>query len=252
MTISRVLSTIAPIDGWLSSHEGYLLYGLAKDLRRNGEIVEIGSWLGKSTICLAAGSQAGSRAKVTAIDPHKGEFSGKNGIGKKSPTFTRFEKNLIKAGVRDLVVPLLTTSERAEKTWKRPIALLFIDGLHDYQHTLQDFSLWEPHVMEGGVVAFHDAFCGHIGPEKIVLQKILKSNKWSDIGVVGSIIFAKKAKPIHFYQKIDVIRCKIFISLALKLHHAKFPTFITFFLIHRIIKLLLLNRYTWKLLTQHI
>ena len=61
---------IQHIDGWLTDEEAKLLYKLAKNCK--GVIVEIGSWKGKSTICMAKGSKAGNNVKIYAIDPHVG------------------------------------------------------------------------------------------------------------------------------------------------------------------------------------
>jgi len=203
MTRSQILTYISQLDGWLSMHEGFFLYESARLGKGKGEIVEIGSWMGKSTICLAAGSASKNREKIHAIDPHKGEFSKNNTIGKKSPTFKKFRDNLQKAGLLSYVKPLITTSRTAAKAWKRPIRLLFIDGLHDYKNTLQDFTLWSPFVSTSGIIAFHDAFCGHNGPERVVLENVLQS-EWKNIGVVGSIIFVQKGKPksvLHYERR---------------------------------------------------
>ena len=58
--ISQIMQPLAPhevsshvkgIHGWLTEEEGTLLYHLAKKCRK-GVIVEIGSWMGKSTLWL--------------------------------------------------------------------------------------------------------------------------------------------------------------------------------------------------------
>lgn len=241
-SFTEIYSYIKTLDGWLSSHEAYFLYKAAKEAKRKGEIVEIGSWKGKSTICLSAGSK---NTKTTAVDPHKGEYSKGKWLGKDAPTYKEFLNNLKKAGVKDRVEPLITTSEEAAKTWKMPIKLLFIDGLHDYKHAKQDYELWNPFVVPNGVISLHDAFCGHIGPERVVLEDILSSHDFKDIGVVGSIIYAKKGKPT-LIESIFLLRTKYLIRLALLLNHINFP--FKFFIIHRIIKILLLNAYTANLL----
>ncbi|HYK08309.1 MAG TPA: class I SAM-dependent methyltransferase, partial [Candidatus Eisenbacteria bacterium] len=200
MTRSQILGYISHIDGWLSLHEGYFLYESARRLlgeEKNkphpdpllkgegkqgknyiGEIVEIGSWKGKSTICLSAGSMSVGGEKISAVDPHKGEFSGQNGKGKKSPTFRTFLENLSSAGVEKYVVPLIATSRNAARSWKKPIKLLFIDGLHDYAHAKEDYVLWSPFVVNDGFVAFHDAFCGHEGPRRVLIESILFTNTY--------------------------------------------------------------------------
>lgn len=241
-SLAEILKFIKKIDGWLSSHEGYFLFRAAQQAAGRGEIVEIGSWKGKSTICLASGSK---KAKVYAIDPHKGEYSGPKGVGKKAPTYREFIQNLKKAEVTEKVEAIVATSENTSKKWKKPIKLLFIDGLHDYIHAKQDFMLWSPFVIENGVIALHDAFCGHEGPKKVVKEDILTSPDYKEIGVVGSIIYAKKGVP-NFIESLNLFRSKVFISIALELQKYPFP--FKFFLIHRLIKLLLINKYTKQLL----
>ena len=49
------------IEGWIFGVEGYALTLLAAHGPGAGEIVEIGSWMGKSTCWLAAGSKAARR-----------------------------------------------------------------------------------------------------------------------------------------------------------------------------------------------
>ena len=125
------------IPGWLTKHEGQFLEKAVQSLaHQKGAIVEIGSYCGKSTIWLA---QCGE--KVFAIDPHKGDVSG----GKTNPTISVFLSNLKRAGVQANVSPIIKTSREAHEKWEKPIKFLFIDGLHDYQHALEDFSLWSPH-----------------------------------------------------------------------------------------------------------
>lgn len=242
MTRNQILSYISALDGWLSLHEGFFLYETAKK-KGKGEIVEIGSWKGKSTICLAAGSKISEGPKITAIDPHKGEFTKNGKIGKKSPTFTTFKKNLEKVQLTSFVNPLVTTSKKAAQNWKKSVKFLFIDGLHNYKNTYQDYSLWSPFVANNGIIAFHDAFCGHAGPERVVSEEILSKN-WKDIGVVGSIIFVQKGKPQTLMQNINNIRHKLLIPLALRIDKKSMPHWLKFFLIHRIIKFLLINQYT--------
>lgn len=54
------------IEGWLSDYEVFGLYSVARKVKPNGIIVEIDTWKGKSTFCLAKGLK---RGKIFAIDP---------------------------------------------------------------------------------------------------------------------------------------------------------------------------------------
>src|SRR5262245_32629787 len=58
----------AGIEGFLTDLEGYALLLLAAQGPGLGQIVEIGSYLGRSTAFLAAGSRLAGREKVTAVD----------------------------------------------------------------------------------------------------------------------------------------------------------------------------------------
>ena len=189
------------IDGWLSREEGELLYHLAKRSGTDTVIVEIGSWKGKSTICLASGSKTGCGAKVYAIDPHTGSCEhiqrASNGT---VWTFHEFTQNIERAGVSDLVVARVQTSEEAAKDFASPVGLIFIDGAHEYDLAKLDFTLWFPKLKNGGIMAFHDTV-GWEGPKRTVKEFIYKSRHFKNAGFVGSITFAEKVIQNSIYDR---------------------------------------------------
>ncbi|MGH7203322.1 MAG: hypothetical protein ACREHC_02660, partial [Candidatus Levyibacteriota bacterium] len=64
----KIITFVSNIPGWLTVKEAQFLETIVlRTEKRKGEIVEIGSFCGKSTICLAQSS-----GKVYAVDPHKG------------------------------------------------------------------------------------------------------------------------------------------------------------------------------------
>jgi len=235
------LSKIRSIEGWLSDHEAQWLYQMARQLCGRAEVVEIGSWKGKSTVALACGIQdAGARRKVTAIDPHRGELV--NRRKRERSTYWEFIRNLKRAGVYALVRPVVKSSLRASQNWHSPIALLFIDGLHDYRHAKADYLDWEKFVTDHGIIAWHDGFCGLPGVWQAVKEVFLTADL-KEIGTIGSILYGVKGKP-NPWQKI-LLRQKInLIKLAQRIHSQQLPEFFEFWLIHRLVRLLLLNRYT--------
>ncbi len=90
----HVKPLIAEVPGWLTDEEGEALYDLARACTGAGVIVEIGSWKGKSTICLGRGSLAGAAVPIYAIDPHA------------DYRFGDFKANVDRAGITDLVRPV--------------------------------------------------------------------------------------------------------------------------------------------------
>ena len=77
-----------------------------------------------------------------------------------------------KAGVEDIVTPIVKTSEEAAKTLIDPIEFLFIDGAHEYEFARLDCELWLPKVVPGGMVAMHDTTT-FPGPNRAVKEQIL-------------------------------------------------------------------------------
>lgn len=224
------------IPGWLTAHEaGFLASAATATKNLPGVIVEIGSFHGKSTIELARAGEP-----VWAIDPHKGYFSG----GRTSSTLLAFLENIRDAHADRVVHPVVKTSREASVGWKRPIKFLFIDGLHDVAHARQDYTLWTPFVLEDGIVAMHDAFCGWPGAGAVALTYIVRSSAYKEIGVVGSIIYGIRGTP-GIVQKIRVLFRRCVIEMSQWLYgQAWIPRPVSFILVHKFLKLFLINRFT--------
>ena len=187
--------TLKKVEGWLDSKEATFLYTVAKKGPENGEIVEIGSWKGKSTICLAKGSKEALRERVHAIDPHTSDEY--NYVS----SWEGFSKNIARSGVSDWVIPTVKTSEHAHKNWKKGVRFLWIDGSHKYYQVKKDIVMWEPHLVEGGIIALHDTVWME-GPSRASERYVIASRKFKKIGFVGNITFGIKSKEI---SKIDIV-----------------------------------------------
>lgn len=243
-SFDQIISKVRKVEGWLSDGEAHLLFTLARGGFGAGEIVEIGSYKGKSTICLAAGSKSLKREKVTAIDPHKGIIPNEIDDGK--PTYKEFVRNLDKVSLKDWVRPIVKTSEEAAVNWKKPIRLLFIDGLHDYQHAYQDYSLWEPYVARGGVIVFHDAYYGHSGPVRVFEEEVLGNNKFSNLGLVGYSLYASKFPTRSIVSKISRLRFRIFIPIANRVHSSSLNKTIKYLVCNTLIRSVFLSKNSFR------
>lgn len=195
-----LIDKIKNVEGFLRQEEAVFLYHTARQLGSGGVIVEIGSYKGKSTICLAQGSKDGLGITVFAVDPHLTDYEQKICNAGKS-SFADFWKNIEEAGLSYLVTPIVEKSEDAIRKWNRPIIFLWIDGDHSYCSVKNDFDLWTPFLLPGGVVAFHDSTSGDV--KKFVCKNLLLSDGFKATGIVGSITFGTKAeKPISAPEKI--------------------------------------------------
>jgi predicted O-methyltransferase YrrM len=176
----RVKPLIADVPGWLTDEEGEALYDLARACTGRGVIVEIGSWKGKSTVCLGLGSRAGDGVRIFAIDPHA------------DYRFGDFKANVERAGISDLVTPVPSLSQDAADGFDEPIELLFVDGSHVEEDVRVDFDRWVPKVVDEGWVAFHDT-TWTAGPRRVVGERIYRSRTFKDVRfVLGSTTVARK------------------------------------------------------------
>ena len=185
----------------VSVKEGELLYRLAKECIGKGVIVEIGSWKGYSTICLAKGSLVGECVKVYAIDPHIGSEVHRKMYGVVD-TYPEFIKNITKLNVGNIVVPMVMTSKQVEEQWSDlPIELLWIDG--DHEAVDVDFDIWYSHVIDGGIIALHDTTMWPSKvPYKVAIEKLYKSGDFVDVKRVMSITYAKKIDRLTRKNKV--------------------------------------------------
>ncbi len=224
---SSLLDVIKNVNGYLRDDEAHLLYSLASKCKSKGVIVEIGSWEGKSTICLGLGSKQNKQGKIYAIDPHEGSTEHKESFGKVN-TFKNFDNNIRNAGVANLVQPLVMSSHQAVKKVKEPIELLFIDGAHDYESVKQDYLDWAPKVIDGGVIAFHDTVSWP-GPKKVVKENVFMSGCFKQVRVVGSITYGVKSSSVtmvdqmltHYVYLTKVLReLLVYLTLPKPFHTA--------------------------------
>ncbi|MEK7127324.1 MAG: class I SAM-dependent methyltransferase [Patescibacteria group bacterium] len=243
--------TLEEINGWLHPDEGALLYEFAKKLPGNSLIVEIGSFMGKSTAYLASGLRDGHGGKVIAIDPHLGETGTK---WKFSSTWEQFNKNIHELNLETFVEPVRKTSEEAHKKWNRKIDLLNIDGLHDYKNVKLDLRLWLPHLKNGGVLVCHDAFGPtYPGVMKAIIEELFSLADFGRIGVVGCSLFAVKMTPKTYWDKLNLLRSKFFIKLAWKIYvNSSMPIKNRNIIVNFILKPFILNSISFpKMLTRY-
>lgn len=152
------------VTGYLHVEEGCALCAMAAGGSGTGEVVEIGSYRGRSTCFLAFGLQFRGEGVVHAVDHFKGSPEHQEGESCEDAYIIRdgsllpiFTENLKRNGLDQFVKPVVSSSVAAAREWDgSPIRLLFIDGDHSYEATRADFEAWEPFVPQGGFVAFHD------------------------------------------------------------------------------------------------
>lgn len=155
------------VPGMITPEAGKFLYSLCYMQDLEGDVVEIGSWQGRSSTFLARAVKESGNGNFYAID-HFGGNVGKEEFYKVNGSLVSLKDNFIDNLSRlDLIdaVNLLdmTNTEASEKIKDRKIRFLFIDGDHTKSGVRKDIELFFPQLEKGSIVVFDDYFEGFPG-----------------------------------------------------------------------------------------
>ena len=194
-----IVADAMAIDGWLRPEEASLLLEAAESgvLRHpDAVVVEIGSYLGRSTAVLAGALAAsGVDSTIVSVDPHRGAIGAIDspfGLRIADDTYNGFRDNLSRLGLRGFVEILRLHS--FEVNWDRPISLLYIDGAHDAVSVQQDLRRFSPWIVDGGLLACHDNSEGFPGVVAEI-QQLLSTGRFVEIRREADLIVLERRAP---------------------------------------------------------
>ena len=184
----RAQSVIERVPGWLTPAQARRLWDAAGSLRAPAQIVEIGSFRGRSTIVLALGAADG--VSIVAIDPHLGGDRGPQEYGDRpelgDADHDAFVANLERAGVADRVHHIRRFSQEALDDVSGEIALLYVDGAHRFVPARADLRRWGARVPVGGRLLVHDSFSS-VGVTFALAAEVIGRAGWRYRGRRGSL-----------------------------------------------------------------
>lgn len=230
--ISPILKSIemavADVPGWSSLEQLkdlFLLVWATNHLA--GDVLEIGSWCGRSAIALAMATQSSPLSRVHCVDlwPEKSDWY-KNEDGSYSfsvnvkeqresayvnqtvwsdpfhndiePVYERwsslraaFEFFIKKNGLEKIIVPHKGTSKSffAQRGSDLAIRLAFIDGDHCYEAVKSDIEAVEEVLVPGGFICFDDAFSYYEGVDNAIQDCVIATDKYSQYQQIGRKLF---------------------------------------------------------------
>jgi hypothetical protein len=181
-------SAIDDVPGWLTLAQARRLWEAARSVGGPAQIVEIGSFRGRSTIVLALA--ASDRVSVVAIDPHLGGDRGPQEYGDRpelgQADHEAFAANLTRAGVTERVRHVRRFSQDALADVEGPIAVLYVDGAHRFVPARADLRRWGERVPVGGRLLVHDAFSS-VGVTLALVVGVIGRGRWRYRGRTGSL-----------------------------------------------------------------
>lgn len=173
--LERIASISLAIPGMITPRSGQILYSLCMFQETVGDVVEIGSWQGRSTSFLARATRDSGNGRFFAIDHFKGNIGKEKSyiVGKedlsdlKSNFIENMETIKLNCSVNLLDMP---NWEAAERFAHNQIRFLFIDGDHTYDGVSKDIELFFPKLCPGAIVVFDDFSAAFPGVLKAVEQ----------------------------------------------------------------------------------
>jgi len=188
-TVDEALEASGRVQGWLTEGQARRLYAAAARVRPGGQIVELGSYRGRSTIMLAAA--APPDVELVAVDPHAGTDRGPQEIAgyehEAHEDHSAFMENLRRAGVADRVRYVRAFSNDAHPVVDGPIDLLYVDAAHRFGPARADISGWGARVADGGTMLIHDAFSS-IGVTLAIMRLLLLGGRFRYVARSRSLV----------------------------------------------------------------
>jgi predicted O-methyltransferase YrrM len=143
----------------ISPKSGQFLFAMCYMQELRGDVVEIGSWQGRSTSFLARAVKCSGNGTFYAVDHFKGNVGKENCyvVGKRdlSDLEANFLHNMKTLELVDSVNLLNMTNEQAEERLRDTrIRFLFIDGDHTKAGVEKDIGLFFSKLMPGSIVVF--------------------------------------------------------------------------------------------------
>ncbi|MHA2219859.1 MAG: class I SAM-dependent methyltransferase [Candidatus Hodarchaeales archaeon] len=168
----------------LVSFAGLLsLFVTLKSISVNGDVLEIGSFMGSSSLVLAAGNALSkSESTVWLVEPNP------------KPSKKDFLANIKNYGLDRNVTLIDKTSNEARKIIEPSLKFIFIDGNHEYNFVKEDILSWAPLLKKNGMMTFHDFGDGWPGVQRAVEEFLMKSKDFIALGPIADIFYICKGE----------------------------------------------------------
>ena len=154
------LQAALKVPGWREGEEAAAVYGASYSRPDNAVIVEVGAFLGRSSILLAGARKLRGSGRVHCIDPF--DCSGDTAS---VPVYeqilsdiggddlrSHFEQNLRAADVQEWVEIHQQHAAAAAAAWTLSVDLLLLDGDQSPEGARAAFDAFLPHLKSGGIL----------------------------------------------------------------------------------------------------
>lgn len=170
------------IRGMINHRAGEELFSLAYMQSLNGDVVEVGSFQGKSTFFLGHAVEQSKNGKMYAVDHFRGN-KGKEHFYKVekddlSDLEIGFRRNIKKAGLSEVVTLINKPNHEAvADIADGTVRFLYIDADHTAEGVQRDLDLFASKLRAGAIIAFDDYDNTSFGGLVTVVNEFISKSK---------------------------------------------------------------------------
>lgn len=211
--LKQIEKAVQNVPGWSTSDQLFALFSLVYMTESKGQILELGSWCGRSATALGIAARMIGDCKVYCVDlfPEKSDWR-KNADGTYSfsvyvdgqlvgayeeqtvwaepyereiaPLYEKyngildiFKKTIARNALENIVVPFKGDLNHFVKNVPEGFRckLAFVDGDHGYDAVCSDIENVEKFLVPGGWICFDDAFSSYEGVNQAITDKIINN-----------------------------------------------------------------------------
>ena len=190
--VTAALRASEQIPGWLMPEEAQRLYNLG--FTAEADVLEIGTYHGKSTYLIARGLRDGSRpSRLITVDIHIGA----DGVILTPDPPAFLGQTLRTHQLDDLVVQVIGWSQIAVATLDfNTIGAVFIDGGHEFDCVRRDIESVRPRLARDTLLLFHDYHPSFPGVQRAVDDLVRRDPGFSFVELVHSL-FICRMRPLR-------------------------------------------------------
>ncbi|OGC94069.1 MAG: hypothetical protein A2W25_11850 [candidate division Zixibacteria bacterium RBG_16_53_22] len=172
------------IFGWCVKFEADYLYEIARSV--TGNIVEIGTYQGRSMVAIGLGCLE-SGAHLYTVDHYLGSPEHRT-----PPAKEVVVQNQFKFGLMRHVTVLEGDSQVVVPTIEASFDMAYIDGTHSYRAVFDDFLVCWKKLTSHANILFHDAYKGGWTEVEDAVKQIAMRWPMEQVNVAGSIVHFRK------------------------------------------------------------
>ena len=233
--VNEIEAMVREVPGWSPQDQLAALFSLAYSSEVDGDIIELGSWCGRSATALGLAAKLTGNSRVHAIDlfPEKsdwrqnedGTYSFSVTIGETTirayeqpavwaepyardiaPIYeTRhalidvFRETIARNGLSEIVRPFRGNMQMFASSAPSDLRckLAFIDGDHGYDAVCQDIDDVERFLVPGGWICFDDAFSCYEGVNRAITERVIESGRYERCQQLTRKFFVARRKQLR-------------------------------------------------------